>query len=265
MLLAMPEAAFVPDSLLHEFPPRADLLLQECSRLVDDKMLREIASADYDYDLDNHLRALRRIRDDQHIDVPMDWEPKEVLELTRWLIPENAEEDVQRAFSCAALLVFAAAPDAQEYEHSEFNTLISLVHSALALGQCLPQASAQFFTWRLTNISRRSYHIVTRGFYSFALACLACLTKVDRFTSDQWSEIASWVEREVAADVEALEGSFMTDTGWLLSNDNMMQQQCIDLWREIAEDARENAAHVVPPPARAMMIELFRRVATHPK
>jgi hypothetical protein len=76
-------------ALLAPFDPERDELLRLLSRRIDDGMLREIAEGDYREEADAHEAALRRIRDQGEIPVPIDWVPKEVLELTRWSQPDD--------------------------------------------------------------------------------------------------------------------------------------------------------------------------------
>src|SRR5262245_2436176 len=107
-------------------------------------MLREIASADYGMDADAHLDALLRIRDRGEAPAPMNWEPKEVLELIRWSEPEDPNwrpggtgirGHVMRAFVCAALLRAAPEPANHGYFDGENQTIAQLLASALVLGR----------------------------------------------------------------------------------------------------------------------------------
>jgi len=93
-------------SLLASLEPNAQDLLSDISKHIDDDMLAEIASADYGQDQEQHLAALRHLRDTGSFIEPMYWYPCEVLELVRHS-PEGSI-DIQghwiRAFACAALL-----------------------------------------------------------------------------------------------------------------------------------------------------------------
>jgi hypothetical protein len=51
------------EELLNRFEPESDGLLREISKHIDDEMLMEIARADYGEEQDDHLAALRKLRD----------------------------------------------------------------------------------------------------------------------------------------------------------------------------------------------------------
>ena len=131
-------------------------LLSLAFQHVDDSMLREIARADYGMDDEAHLQALRAIKAGA-IPAPMQWEPKEVLELTRWSEPEGPpwiqgttgeRGHWKRLFSCAVLIRCAAEPENDDRFLGEDSTIIQLVDSALKLGQESSLAALQFFCWR---------------------------------------------------------------------------------------------------------------------
>jgi len=95
------------------YQPDANALLRAISRHVDDGMLEEIAAADHGICADAFLRELRPIRDRQFFTIPMDWRPRDVLELIRWSEPDDPRERSgrkgirghwMRAFACTALL-----------------------------------------------------------------------------------------------------------------------------------------------------------------
>jgi hypothetical protein len=119
-------------------------------------MLREIAAADYGMDADPHLAALRAIKAGD-VPAPMNWEPKEVLELIRWSEPEDptwtpgsvgTRGHWMRLFSCAVLIRSAAEPESEDYFLGEDSTIIQLVDSAMKLGHESSVAALQFLYWR---------------------------------------------------------------------------------------------------------------------
>jgi hypothetical protein len=69
--------------LLDRLEPADRPLLDLIFDRVDDSMLAEIAICDYGDDVEIHLAALHQIRAN-NIQMPMQWHPREVLELTRW-------------------------------------------------------------------------------------------------------------------------------------------------------------------------------------
>lgn len=118
-------------------------------------MLREIAAADYGMDADEHLTQLRAIKNGT-IPAPMQWEPKEVLELIRWSEPEDPNWSPgstgrrghwMRLLACTVLLRAEAEPANEGYFTGEDSTVIQLVDSAIKLGDDVSVAALQFLCW----------------------------------------------------------------------------------------------------------------------
>lgn len=83
----------------------AGALLEWLRPRITEPMLLAIAEADGGYDVDEHLAALRGIVGCGRVPVPLEWEPREALELSQWV--EGLDVDhVQRAF-CGAVLCLA--------------------------------------------------------------------------------------------------------------------------------------------------------------
>lgn len=127
----------LPDELLGLFAPDPEALLNRLRPLISDRMLEVIAGADYGNETEVHLRELKPIRDNGTFPAPVQWHPKEVLDLTRWLTPENEEprwktglslreNHLIRLFSCAALLRTAAEPENDGYFDGENQTIAPL-------------------------------------------------------------------------------------------------------------------------------------------
>jgi len=140
--------------LLKQFNPAVEPLLDLVSQATDDAMLQEIARADYGQDFDQHRAQLIAIKNGV-IHAPMEWHPREVLELTRWLeVKATACENSQlrthrmKLFACMALLHADVNPKNEEaYHWSEDATVIQLVESALRLGKATAQATLSFCCW----------------------------------------------------------------------------------------------------------------------
>jgi hypothetical protein len=150
------------DEALTIFDPQPDALLRRISAHIDDGMLAEIAEADYGMDRAAHLVALRRIRDDGEMAVPLPWEPKEVLQLIRWSQPDDPiwqpsgrgdRGHWMRAFACAALLRAAGEPANRDYMEGHNQTLILLVWSLDALDAALERDAACFLVWLIGRIA----------------------------------------------------------------------------------------------------------------
>jgi len=142
---------------LNHLDPTSEELLRLVFKQVDASMLREIAEADYVMDADAHLKALSAIKTG-NVPAPMEWVPKEVLELIRWSEPDDPTwkpESVgdrghwMRLFSCAVLIRAAAEPENDGYFIGEESTIIQLVDSAMKLGLDTSLAALKFLCWRM--------------------------------------------------------------------------------------------------------------------
>ncbi|WP_428305612.1 hypothetical protein [Lacipirellula sp.] len=125
--------------LIERLNPDDSPLFSLACQHVDNSMLREISEADYGMDAKVHFMALRRIKAGEIL-APMEWEPREVLELIRWSEPEDpthkpgavgARGHWMRLFACTALIRAGAEPVNEGYFHGEDSTIIQLVDSAM--------------------------------------------------------------------------------------------------------------------------------------
>jgi len=91
-------------------------LLKATAGLLDDADLQSIARADYGNDSEEHLARLVDIARLCELPSPLQWHPREVLELTRWSEPEQQDPGMaaklsrQCAFACTVLLVSYGDP-----------------------------------------------------------------------------------------------------------------------------------------------------------
>jgi hypothetical protein len=129
---------------------------------VDDSMLVEIAICDYGHDVPIHLEALHQIRAN-NIPVPMQWHPREVLELTGWREWDNLQDEAistrnhwMRLFACTVLIWASLEPENYEYQSEEWSytdggspIIIQLLDSALYLGDDVSLAALKFLGWRM--------------------------------------------------------------------------------------------------------------------
>lgn len=173
----------VSNQSLDQLDPSSDDLLRIVFSNVDESMLREIAAADYGQDFDEHLEQLAAIKSGKIL-APMQWEPKEVLELIRWSEPEDPSWSPGstgdrghwiRLFACAALLRAASEPANQGYFTGEDSTIIQLVESAMKLGDKTSHAALKFLCWcmqtRPPEETERPY---------FAIGTLILLVRLDK-------------------------------------------------------------------------------------
>lgn len=151
------------DDLLARLDPTDEPLFALLFQHVDDEMLTEISRADFGYDADIHLEALRRIREGA-IPVPMPWNPGQVLGLTQWTeLDDSTSKDIQigirghwiRLFACTVLI--RASIELQNHECKtedwayldEDETIVQFLDSALKLDADTSLAALQFLGWRM--------------------------------------------------------------------------------------------------------------------
>ena len=147
--------------LLNQFAPEPDLLLRAICPHISDEMLEVISLADYGYRADEHLAALRQVRDTGTFPEKLQWCPMEVFELIRWSEPDDPKwkpgrtgefGQWMRAFSCAAILRAEHAPWSYHYNDSSTDsTVIQLMLSLEALPVDLNREAAQHFAWLILN------------------------------------------------------------------------------------------------------------------
>lgn len=238
--------SFVPASL-GDLPADAAPLMQALADRVDDGMLREIAEADYGRDVEAHLAALRGIRDSGRVPHPLPWEPREVLELTRWSDPDNpawCPGDLRlrahwmRAFACAALLrAFGGSEDetpgsgpmrASSDLEGQNQTLIQLIDSLEVLDTGLDRAAASFLLWLLGRLPDDEPE--EHPFFGLGLLWLA-LRMTPPVEDAPLVALMDWIsERE-----DAVGGRWRQQLGvgahgrWLLGNTTYTQRH--DAWR----------------------------------
>jgi len=146
---------------LNQFGPEPDILLHSISTHISDEMLECISTADYGCRADEHLSALRQVRDTGAFPEKMHWCPMEVFELIRWSEPDDPNWKPgrpgefghwMRAFSCAAILRAEHAP--WNYHHNDSSsdsTVIQLILSLQALPVDLNCQAAQHLAWLILN------------------------------------------------------------------------------------------------------------------
>ena len=139
------------------FAPDREALAEWLRPHIDAEMLREIAAADYGDAVNEHLHALRRLHAGGTLPAPLDWHPKEVLELIRWSEPEDPDwkpgstgerGHLMRAWCCTMLLEAAADPANADYFEGENQTLAQLLASVITLGAEAERAALRFVAWR---------------------------------------------------------------------------------------------------------------------
>jgi hypothetical protein len=157
--MSKPPLFSLAEPLLDRCEPSPTALLDWLRSRIEDDMLEEIARADYGWAANEHLAALRRIRDEGTVFTPMKIVPAgEVLSLVRWSEPDDptrtneshgARGHLLRLFCCAALARAGVEPMNQT--HSNYGlqntTIVQLLRSALALGPEAGTPSLRFLAW----------------------------------------------------------------------------------------------------------------------
>lgn len=192
-----------PEELLELLAPAPAAIFNHLRPLISDRMLGVIAAADYGNEAEEHLKELKPIRDNGAVPATIKWHPKEVLELTRWLTPENEdprwktgrslrENHLIRLFSCAALLRIAAEPENNGYFDGENQTIAALVHSAIVLGEDFQKDALSLLSWLLLR-DRELYE--DAPFFGLGCLLLAAHTGAPASTV---SGLAAWVVEQEA-------------------------------------------------------------------
>ena len=189
--------------LLNRFEPDGDALLRAISPHVTDEMLECISQADYGCDADDHLAALRQLRDTGVLPDNPGWVPMEVLELMRWSEPENPEWKPgmtgefghwMRAFSCAAILRAEHEPWNYHYnDGSTDSTTIQLVLSLDVLPVDLKREAARNFAWLILKSDPDGKNDSIR---EYAVALLWFALQIEPAVGDEdLIALAEWVVR----------------------------------------------------------------------
>ena len=147
-------------NLLQRFEPEPDGLLRAISGHINDEMLEWISTADYGIRADEHLIALRRVRDTSTFPADLYWCPAEVMELIRWSEPEDPDWKPgrtgefghwMRAFCCAALLRATQEPWNYGDGVGTDSTVVQMTLSLCVLPVDFTAHAVKFLAWLLLN------------------------------------------------------------------------------------------------------------------
>jgi hypothetical protein len=115
----------------------AGALLEWLRPRLTEAMLTAIAEEDHGYDRDENFAVLQDIARSGRVPVPLEWVPREVMELSRWAEGLHVDH-VQRAF-CATVLCLAELT-AERFGSIEANLAILLESCAILGGEALVRA-----------------------------------------------------------------------------------------------------------------------------
>ncbi|MEX1015941.1 MAG: hypothetical protein WDZ31_04270 [Phycisphaeraceae bacterium] len=250
----------LPD--LSSLAPSRSLLLDKLRLRIPGDILQEIALADYGRDASEHLAALRRIQGQGVISRPLDWAPKEVLELTKWsepdelkrINPEACRRDHLARLFCCTVLLYAMA-DGESNISSETDTLAQFVASATALGKEYINPARRFVAWLAPNPPDIDE---TQGFMVLALLILISASDPRKVDTSSAGPLIEWLEK----DVLRLEG-FPTGRHperWLLGLTYFDIRR--DTWEKLAERWLSHPNRRFPTDLRGDFEKLGRHLIT---
>ncbi|NTF17324.1 hypothetical protein G6L37_02610 [Agrobacterium rubi] len=190
-------------------------LMEALTKRLSDDDVETIARADYGIDAERHAAAITAIRRTVEIPSPLDWVPREVLNLTRWSDPQGSQDTVsghiRRAFASMVIL-YADSVDGLGWGGSNTDMAV-LTDSVHALGGDLVEAGADFASWLIARETDRD-ELPFLGLAFFSLA----LPSPGRWNDTILMEVAEWVMRmddETAASTKA-DHSTVSNRPWLL-------------------------------------------------
>ncbi len=148
------------DLIIH-FPKNKYALLSKLADELDDRMLREIAEADYGYGADKCFEKLKYIQVTKKMPETIDTQLNEVVALSRWTEAITKEEHIIRSFCCVFLLIEETMEGT--FAHSmgmPKGSIAVLMDSITFLGEDYYELVAQFFNWRIFH----EYQLEKDGF-----------------------------------------------------------------------------------------------------
>ena len=166
-------------------------------------MMVEIARCDYGHNVPENLQKLKDICRTQKLESRLQWEPKEVLQLTRWSEPDEMTPNrshgkrghIIRAFCCVALLLAGADTANDGYIDGENETLAQALESCLYLGREYCQGLGELLSWRYPSL--RDYDDFPL-FVIFALIVLALNVRTKEISREQSALlVAKMTEEEI--------------------------------------------------------------------
>ena len=239
-------------------------LLAQLAAQLDDSMLDEIAGADRGDGAAAHRAALLIIRDQLRIPAPLQWEPQEVLELTRWSDPDDPrwrDSDaaarrghVIRAFCCTALIRAGADPENPYGFDNEPDTLAQLVASLGVLGAPQQLAGLRFLAWRL---ARLGVEVEERPFYFLAILILALEVRRDLSPREIADLVAALVVEEEAVRSGGWAFPPARSSDWLLG---LLHGQRKDVWRALGNKLPGLAQRIDDEDVRRSVVGIAERL-----
>ncbi len=249
--------------VLADIEPNGLALLISLGVKIDDSMLKEIANSDYGIEADEHLLYLKKIRDKQEFTSPLNWHPREVLELTKLGNSTSSSstflrEHLMRAFSCTALLYAASLPENDEYFslYGENDTVAPLLESLKYIDNIIyMEQAAKLIAYRLVSFSEEKE---ARPFLIFALLVLSVrlhasatfITNIVNWLIEDEQRVrdAWWSWASCSDDYEP----------WLLGLTVFDMRH--DKWVEMAHEIKELAEQINEPETKKLVIGIAEKL-----
>jgi hypothetical protein len=253
-----PPGEFVPSGLtpsqlsppvVDEFgwPRDAQSLFDWLRQQVADTMLESIAAADYDTESDKHHAALRQIRDEGQVPIPLPWHPREVLALRHW--QEGLDVDhVERAF-CCLVLCLAEFGDGECSAGGVEDALSVLLESCIELG---PNATTRLPGLLSALAGQTELDAVSRLFTRLALLLVGVHLEANDVRLEPLAAGLSTDVERAAPDAPP------TPQNGILLGLTFFDQR-VSVWRRLVAEARAAVSHL---PASSALVQLLTRVGT---
>ena len=269
------------ETLLNHFSPSDAAILEWLKPIIVDSMLRDIAYADFGLDEEEYFAALVPIRDGHKIPDPLPWFPREALNLTRWLEPDDPvwKPDYLgpnnemgsggliwkpqacgerghwiRFFSCAVLLKAADDVESQDYITEENDTLIQFIASALWLGSDAVDHALRLVCWRTLRMSSDNEEY---PFFAMAILLLRMTQFEKGSNAKELQMLADWV---IAEEARTRIGLWRVESEeWLLGLTNFDQRH--NIWRKVISDVLLDSSKRLPKPTAFKLREIAERIA----
>lgn len=218
-------AKLLSDRLHVEAIPNA--LFAKTRVMTNDETLRQIAALDYGHDAEAHFHALVHLRDGSRVEPELVSQPREVLELARWLLPQEPEERAMRLFACVVLIEGAADPTNRRNFIEENQSLAVLLESISSLKQ--PEFVRAALSVVLSRLAR-GVSTEDRPFFAFAVLLLVAMLTPAPLWAEDWKAISDWVIEEEAVSRKA---TGLASGLWLLGG--TMYDRRHEIWARLAQ------------------------------
>ncbi len=247
-------------------------LIDRLKPLMTPKIIKVISMSDYGMDAPEHRAAIQRIIDEDRIPRPFQWEPGEVLALTRWWTPESHKEHenralsireahIARAFSCFCLLA------AKEYAAEEaYNSIPGLVESCYATNKELLTEISPMLQWITATAPLNSQPIEHQDHEEIVACCCgelitACMRGI---LPENFEQIIETIEVSksivIMGKFNAYRSNRMRDAQWMF---DIIFAGCVarDRWIQLAKTWLKNPPEHWPAESRESVITVWRSIS----